>query len=681
MSTLPKSWFETEIEQVLQPLGNGKFIQQGWSPQCEKVPATLEQWGVLKTTAIQEGYFLPEENKRLPEHLEPRPAIEIKPGDILMTCAGPRNRCGVTSFVREARPRLLMSGKMYRIRADPVKIDPKYLEFFLLSQDAKAAIDRMKTGINDSGLNLTHDRFSKLRIPLAPLNEQKRIVGKIEELFTELDNALKCLSVAQESQKALYHSVLDHAFARCKEQKNLASLISQKLSNGYSGKPVAYETRYKVLSLSATTSGVFLDSHFKFLDEKQLDERDIWCSPGDILIQRGNTAEYVGVPAIYTGKPHAFIFPDLMIRVRADESIVSMKYLYYALSSPRVRNILRRKAKGSAGTMPKISQAILNSLPIPYCPRSEQDAVVARIEEQISNCLAVEDIIQAGIAKSHVLRKSILKRAFSGRLAVQDDNDEPASVLLARIKAERVSQTGMEKQHRPQKVQSKAAPSRTNVIPFPVKLANISTTDLHAGILARAYQHHENAPKYLAYFGHVKAEKIAHLVEAHLGIDLGREPVKAAAGPNDYPHLKKIESRAQKSNWFTVRQKKGGGGYVFTQGSGFDDLLLKTQLALGDQATAVDELISILLPLNTRQAEIVATLYAAWNNLLLLGRAPNDEEIVYEARENWHASKLEIEREKFFKGLEWMRQKGLVPEGRGRYVDVKSKNKTTRKPS
>jgi hypothetical protein len=103
----------------------------------------------------------------------------------------------------------------------------------------------------------------------------------------------------------------------------------------------------------------------------------------------------------------------------------------------------------------------------------------------------------------------------------------------------------------------------------------------------------------------------------------------------------------------------------------FDALLDKTAQALGERASEVDALINLLLPLNTRQAEIVATLYAAWNNLLLLGKSPNDDEIVYEARENWHASKLEIGREKFFKGLEWMRQQGLVPVGRGRYVGAK----------
>ena len=58
---------------------------------------------------------------------------------------------------------------------------------------------------------------------------------------------------------------------------------------------------------------------------------------------------------------------------------------------------------------------------------------------------------------------------------------------------------------------------------------------------------------------------------------------------------------------------------------------------------------------------------------LLLGKSPNDEEIVTEARENWHESKLKIERGKFFTALAWMRGKGLIPSGRGRFVAAKGK--------
>ena len=194
MSELPSSWQEVEILEVLAPNGNGKPFQQGWSPQCERFPAPEGAWGVLKTTAIQHGAFWPHENKALPEHLEPRPQIEVKIGDVVMTCAGPRSRCGVACLVEHTRPRLMLSGKMYRFRPHPDGLSPKYLAYLIQRHETQLEIDRMKTGINDSGLNLTHDRFSGLRVPLAPLREQHRIVAKIEELFSELDKAVECPS-------------------------------------------------------------------------------------------------------------------------------------------------------------------------------------------------------------------------------------------------------------------------------------------------------------------------------------------------------------------------------------------------------------------------------------------------------------------------------------------------------
>ncbi|MFA4995416.1 MAG: restriction endonuclease subunit S [Bdellovibrionales bacterium] len=437
MSELPKSWREVEIKEILQPLDNGNVVQQGWSPQCEKEPASSDEWGVLKTTAIQDGFFLPNENKKLPNPLKPKPAIELKSGDILMTCAGPRNRCGVTCFIKQTRPKLMMSGKMYRFRADPQRIDSKYLELFLLSQNARVAIDKMKTGINDSGLNLTHSRFLKLPIPLAPLNEQRRIVLKIEELFSELDNAIRCLCVTEDALKVFCQSVLDRAFIGCKEHRSLETLLSQKLSNGYSGKPVSHKTEFKVLSLSSTTTGVFLDKYFKYLDEQGLKNRDIWCVPNDILIQRGNTIEYVGVPALYTGTPNTFIFPDLMIRAKANNEVIDTKYLYYALSSPKIRKYLHEKAKGSAGTMPKINQTTLALTQIPYCPVATQKLLVQEIERDLSISAALQKHAELYVAKAKILRQAILKKAFSGQLIAQNQKDKPASMLLKRICAEK----------------------------------------------------------------------------------------------------------------------------------------------------------------------------------------------------------------------------------------------------
>ena len=187
MSDLPQGWELPEIAEILTPLGDGRLIHQGKSPQCDKEQAPDGQWGVLKTTAIQDGHFLSDENKLLPEALSPDPKIEVRSGDLLLTCAGPRRRCGIACLVRETRSHLMLSGKMYRFRVDDRFVEPMYLESFLRSPEAQLAIDAMKTGGNESGLNLTHGRFSKLPTPLPPLAEQRRIVETIEALFSVLD--------------------------------------------------------------------------------------------------------------------------------------------------------------------------------------------------------------------------------------------------------------------------------------------------------------------------------------------------------------------------------------------------------------------------------------------------------------------------------------------------------------
>ena len=156
---------------------------------------------MLKTTAIQADEFQDEHNKLLPHHLAPKPTVEVKEGDILITCAGPLVRCGVSCLVRRTRKRLLMSGKMYRFRVDPNKTDARYVEAFLQTERARLATDKMKTGSSDSGLNLTHEPFRQLRIPVPPLHEQQRIVAEIEKQFTRLEAGVASLKRVQAALK------------------------------------------------------------------------------------------------------------------------------------------------------------------------------------------------------------------------------------------------------------------------------------------------------------------------------------------------------------------------------------------------------------------------------------------------------------------------------------------------
>ena len=123
-------------------------------------------------------------------------------------------------------------------------------------------------------------------------------------------------------------------------------------------------------------------SKFKYLDEEIPLEAPCRCRRGDIYLQRGNTAELVGTAALFDTDEPNFIYPDLMIRVRADESKVISYYLLVALQSEPVRDFLKRNAVGAAGSMPKINQGIVERIPIPLPPLATQRAIVAEIEEE-----------------------------------------------------------------------------------------------------------------------------------------------------------------------------------------------------------------------------------------------------------------------------------------------------------
>lgn len=186
---------------------------QGWSPKCYNEPSTNEnEWGVIKTTAIQSCCFLEEENKKLPEKLEPRIKHELKVGDILITRAGPKVRVGVCCLIKKTRPKLINCDKAYRITLNRDVIDAQYFEYVINSPSCIKKLDELKTGISDSGVNLTQNRFYDLQIPLPPLAEQQRIINEIESRLSQATASETYIENALQQAEALRQSILKKAF-------------------------------------------------------------------------------------------------------------------------------------------------------------------------------------------------------------------------------------------------------------------------------------------------------------------------------------------------------------------------------------------------------------------------------------------------------------------------------------
>ena len=293
--------------------------------------------------------------------------------------------------IRESATNLIKKGNIIVVtRVGLGKLFRNYFDV-CISQDSQGLI--VKNGINADFLvymlkdrvenfkqtsqgstiqGVTKRQLSEIQIPLPPLETQKEIVAEIEGYQKVIDGA---------------RAVVDNYRPQIPidprwPMVELREVIQDKPKNGYSGKPVPYATILKVLSLGATTSGTLDISQHKYLDEDIPLDSPCRCRLGDIYLQRGNTKELVGTAAIFNIDKSNFVYPDLMIRVRADKTKILSQFLLRVLQSDSVRDYVTRNAVGAAGSMPKINQRIVERIRIPLPPIARQQTIVAEIESE-----------------------------------------------------------------------------------------------------------------------------------------------------------------------------------------------------------------------------------------------------------------------------------------------------------
>ena len=326
----------------------------------------------------------------------------------------------------------MISGKMYRFRFDNNLVQSKYIEAYLQSHSAWTDIDEMKTGVSDSGLNLTQNRFRRLKIPLAPLAEQSRIVAAIGEHFSRLDAVEHDITKARAKAATLPSVVLPGLFSTDWPTRRIGELARV----GSGATPRRSEARYwSGGTVPWVTSGAVneraISSTSGLITKEALAETSVKLWPiGTVLLAmygEGKTRGKAAVLQIESTCNQACAAIDY------DRSLVTGDYLLTYLNSQYETS--RRLASG--GVQPNLSLGLIKGMEIPVPSLEIQRSVALRAEDIV---LGSEQLSATCTkARQHVtaLRRSILSAAFSGQLVPQDPQDEPASVLLERIAASR----------------------------------------------------------------------------------------------------------------------------------------------------------------------------------------------------------------------------------------------------
>ena len=271
----------------------------------------------------------------------------------------------------------------------------------------------------------THKRYwiqsySKIKVLIPPLDEQFRIVARIEEFFSELDKAVDTLKTTKEQlavyRQAVLKDAFDNAQAMCERFTPIEELLvtdRKGMSTGPFGtmlkKHEHKTTGVPMLGIENIDSGKFIDGNKIFVTpEKAAELKSFALKSGDIIISRSGT---VGELCVVPPRMEGALLSTNLMRVSLDCQKVLPEYFIYLFQSKGiVLDQVKELCKGSTRIF--LNQTILKQIQFPIPNVHEQLQIINTIESRLTFCDNIEKTVDTALAQADAMRQSILKQAF-----------------------------------------------------------------------------------------------------------------------------------------------------------------------------------------------------------------------------------------------------------------------------
>lgn len=293
---------------------------------------------------------------------------------------------------------------------------PKYLRWVLVGDTFHSEFMRTVSGVGGSLLRARPAEVFKIKIPLPPLAEQKRIAAILDAADGLRAKRREALAQLDTLLQAIFLDIFGDPVTNPKgwDTDTIENLV-ERIESGWS--PTCLERppngdEWGVLKLGAVTYCEFRQSECKALPSDQNPRLELEVKKGDVLVTRKNTYELVAACAFVRETRPKLMLPDLIFRLRLRRERMEPAFVWQQLIVPRLRRLIQSFAGGSAGSMPNISKAKLQAvrLIVPPIVKQQQFAeFVESVEQQ-------REAQRTHLAELDTLFASLQSRAFRGEL-------------------------------------------------------------------------------------------------------------------------------------------------------------------------------------------------------------------------------------------------------------------------
>lgn len=385
-------------------------------------------WTGLALDDVKAMNFGPEDAKN----------FELRPGDIVLNeASGSAGEVGKPAVWRGEIPGCCFQNTLLRVRSCGLRVEYLYWYFHHAARQGQF-------GEAGRGVNIRHigkQGLGQFPVPVAPVAEQSRIVAAIEEYVSQLDAASVSLRSSLTRVDALRRAAItDVLLAECWPVKQWAD-VGQSLSGKTFPSGAYAEGGVRLLrpgNLHRSGAVTWPSQATRYLPPTFAEENPRYMIKGVHLLMnltaQSLADDFLGRVCL-SSSADCFLLNQRIAKLSS--AIASDRYLFWVFRSHIFRDFVARLNTGSL--IQHISTRHLKPFSFPVPPVSEQARLVDEIERRVAAIDRLADELITNERRSHSLRRSVLAAAFTGRLVCQDPDDEPASELLERIRADRAA--------------------------------------------------------------------------------------------------------------------------------------------------------------------------------------------------------------------------------------------------